>query len=304
MESYEFSKTLAGFECGILPHIDLVSANLHTPKTDMELHYDIVKAHGINVARDGLPFKYHNQMINRIFIAYVKQVEVIWDLMHFDPIDNIDAIFHAEKVVSSVLMGVPTWFCPVNEPSYTPNMCSGVDINWAIARYNFFRRFIEDKGVEARFMTVDPITGAGDHEYEATDQLVHNGRVDVVGINYYPHAKVENCFDVIMRTWNRYKKPVMISETSWHVGHVEQAEKNPWCRSRAQWFNYIATSIEAAKTCGAEVHGLCWYPIIDSPDWNDQTKGRWWNGLISENNTTDLLLSEAIKAYNAQGYDQ
>jgi hypothetical protein len=38
---------------------------------------------------------------------------------------------------------------------------------------------------------------------------------------------------------------------------------------RAEWFNYICDEVATAIAEGAPVHGICWYPIINHPGWDD-----------------------------------
>lgn len=61
--------------------------------------------------------------------------------------------------------------------------------------------------------------------------------------------------------WQRYGRPMVIAETS-HVGE-----------GRAAWLDDVAAQVAQARAAGVPVRGLCLYPLVDRPDWNDPA--RW-----------------------------
>ncbi|WP_143145595.1 glycosyl hydrolase 53 family protein [Devosia enhydra] len=65
-----------------------------------------------------------------------------------------------------------------------------------------------------KVLTTDPVVGVDDRQFAATDRLVAAGLVDVVGVNYYPHTARTSLGKVLLNTWRRYGKPVMVAETS------------------------------------------------------------------------------------------
>ncbi len=127
-------------------------------------------------------------------------------------------------------------------------------------------------------------------QYEAMDMLA--GRLspelggdpkylDVAGMNYY-HSNEWEYNDgrlrwedeprdarwvpfryLIRDVWERYRRPVVISETS-HFG-----------AGRARWIREMAREVFAAIEMGLPVQGICLYPILDRYDWNDST--HWHN---------------------------
>ncbi|MBV9264685.1 MAG: beta-galactosidase [Acidobacteriaceae bacterium] len=124
--------------------------------------------------------------------------------------------------------------------------------------------------------------------YEATDMLT--GRccpelggsaeyLDVVGVNFYDrnqwvhHSHTLTHEDpryrpfrqILREVWERYRKPVLVSET----GTEDDA--------RPQWFDYVSAEIQAAMACGIPVKGVCLYPILNHPGWDDDRHCR--NGL-------------------------
>lgn len=100
--------------------------------------------------------------------------------------------------------------------------------------------------------------------------------IDWVGVNHYHDAQWEigsgarldwHTGDLRRRpfaslldeAWQRYQLPIVIAETS-HVGV-----------GRALWLDDIAAQTALAIESGARIEGLCLYPAVDRPDWNDHT---------------------------------
>jgi hypothetical protein len=103
----------------------------------------------------------------------------------------------------------------------------------------------------------------------------HPRYLDLVGANFY-HANQWEHPDQRLRwedlprdpRWlpfrhllaevhTRYGRPVIVSETS-HFG-----------AGRGRWLREVADEVGAARTAGIPVEGLCIYPIVDRPDWED-----------------------------------
>jgi beta-glucosidase/6-phospho-beta-glucosidase/beta-galactosidase len=110
------------------------------------------------------------------------------------------------------------------------------------------------------------------------------GYLDVVGVNFY-HANQWEYPDQRLRwedtprdpRWSplhrllqevheRYRRPMIISETS-HFGE-----------GRGRWLREVAQEVATARELGVPLEGLCVYPIIDRPDWDDPT--RWHNSGV------------------------
>ncbi|MFT3859572.1 MAG: hypothetical protein QM742_19405 [Aquabacterium sp.] len=98
--------------------------------------------------------------------------------------------------------------------------------------------------------------------------------LDLIGINHYHNGQWEVMTEkrlhwhlkdprrrpfahMLQECWQRYRRPLMIAETS-HVGV-----------GRAQWLDDMATQIESAMQQGVPVQGVCLYPIVDRPDWDN-----------------------------------
>lgn len=103
--------------------------------------------------------------------------------------------------------------------------------------------------------------------------------LDIIGVNYYDRNQWWNHGDTIWRhepeyrpfreilseVWQRYERPVFISETG-----CEDLE-------RPNWLAYIAAEIRATIRAGAQIEGLCLYPILNHPGWDDDR--HCFNGL-------------------------
>ena len=121
-------------------------------------------------------------------------------------------------------------------------------------------------------------------QFEAWDMLAgmahpelggHPRYLDIVGINYYHSNQWEHHGERIL--WDeppaderrlpfhrilaevqaRYGRPLLVSETG-HVGV-----------GRAAWLSEIAMEVGIARAKNIPVEGICMYPIIDRPDWED-----------------------------------
>jgi hypothetical protein len=282
---------LAGFECGHLGwngH-DLLQTTRHLPDDRMAAHYAIAKAHDMVRARDGLPWRH--DAAARLRIAREQGMEVIWDLSHFDPPG--DPVGHARAAATLADHGAPFWICPVNEPAMYPALC-GMPRHAATGLAMTMAQVARDHHPDVRILTTDPITGIGNRQFESTDALVAAGFVDVVGINYYPHTARTALSKVLVKTARRYGLPVMVAETSWHDGHRGQQRRFPgW--NKGDWLRHVLAEVAIATTKGADVVGVCWYPIVDCPPWQaPRSRRRWSHGLIRGDLGIDPVLASAI----------
>ncbi len=103
--------------------------------------------------------------------------------------------------------------------------------------------------------------------------------LDVIGLNYYPHnqwvydgARLTRsdpqCLPLshlIRDNHDRYCRPVLLAETG------TEGE------GRAKWLRYVACEVRKAMRYGVRVEGVCWYPIVNHPGWDDGR--RCENGL-------------------------
>jgi hypothetical protein len=279
---------LAGFECGHLgwnDH-DLLVTTGHLPDQRMTAHYALARAHGMAAARDGLPWRHDPRP--RLAAAREAAMEVIWDLSHFDP--PPDPTGHARRVATAAEPTMPLWLCPVNEPSLYPTL-AGFSRAAAIDMALTMARVAKDNHPDVRVLSTDPITGIGERQFECTDALVASGIVDVVGVNYYPHTARTALRKVLRKIWRRYRKPVLVAETSWHDGHPLHGRRYPGF-DKGTWLQHIAFEVKAAEMAGAVIAGICWYPIVDCPPWQrPRSRRRWSHGLIRQDLSVDAVLS-------------
>ena len=146
----------------------------------------------------------------------------------------------------------------------------------------------------AQFEAWDMLAGA------MSPELGGNPRyLDIVGVNYY-HANQWEHPDVRIRwedtprdprwlpfsallaeVYFRYWRPVVVSETS-HFGG-----------GRGRWIGEVAEEVARARKAGVGVEGLCVYPIIDRPDWEDPD--HWHNsGLWDVRRKADGTLERVL----------
>jgi len=105
--------------------------------------------------------------------------------------------------------------------------------------------------------------------------MVEPGHVDIVGLDYYAHNQwhwsgaavgtnvspdPKPLSDLIVEYADRYRRPVMLSETN-ISGFVSD---------RASWLKYTLEHCEMARDRGVDVQGYCWFPFVDSADWASQ----------------------------------
>ena len=120
---------------------------------------------------------------------------------------------------------------------------------------------------EAQFQTWDMIAGRFEPELGGEERLL-----DVIGINYYPNNQWEHSGATLQMDDTRWRvfshsleeiaaryapRALIISETG-----AELALRQPWLA-------YIGAQVERAIGRGANVQGVCWYPILDHPGWDD-----------------------------------
>ena len=117
-------------------------------------------------------------------------------------------------------------------------------------------------------------------QYEALDMV--SGRMapelggspdylDIVGLNFYPdnqwvfgggtislgHHGYRPFRAMLAETHARYRRPLLVSETG--------AEGT----ARASWLHYVCAEVRAAVAEGVPVGGICLYPVVDYPGWEN-----------------------------------
>ncbi len=97
-------------------------------------------------------------------------------------------------------------------------------------------------------------------------------RVDLLGLDYYAHSELGHDktrlrvptprplgFAAVAREYQtRYRSPALLSETNVR-GTV---------RDRLTWLRHMLHQCELCELDGRPLRGFCWYPLIDSCDWD------------------------------------
>ncbi len=109
----------------------------------------------------------------------------------------------------------------------------------------------------------------------------HKKYLDIVGVNYYhnnqwihggppidmDHPLYKPFRTILTETYARYGKPIFIAETG-----IEGDR-------RASWMTYIQQEVTAAMKRGVPVEGICLYPVVNHPGWDDDRACE--NGLLA-----------------------
>ena len=270
--TFHTTALIAGFECGRLHwngH-DLLHSTDHLPHTAMRAHYDHAMGEGAIAARDGLSWRH--DIVARIN-AVPDGFPVIWDFCHFDRPPR--PAQHA--IACALALPDHAWAIAVNEPSVGKRV-SGMTRSQAIQTARVMMRTVAGLPRRPRFATCDPMHHLHPSVFVATDALVATGLVEMVGINYYPHHAIEPLHRVIRTVADRYRLPVMITETGWHDGLPAAHRRFPHVHDRRGWLAHVHDEIDRS---GVRVRGVCWYPWLDMPHWDDPAHGRWpcgWAG--------------------------
>ncbi|HEY0520881.1 MAG TPA: hypothetical protein VGC84_15405, partial [Ilumatobacteraceae bacterium] len=96
--------------------------------------------------------------------------------------------------------------------------------------------------------------------------------IDVVGLDYYAHCQwhfgptggsaPSPCppalSELITEYAQRYQRPVWLGETN----------LRGYPSDRATWLKYTLEQCEQAAASGVDLRGFCWFPFIDSCDWD------------------------------------
>jgi hypothetical protein len=63
--------------------------------------------------------------------------------------------------------------------------------------------------------------------------------------------------DMLVETYQRYGRPLLITETGGEGS------------ARAAWYHYVCDEVREAIRRGARVDGVCLYPVLSFPGWDD-----------------------------------
>ena len=178
---------------------------------------------------------------------------------------------------------------------------SGWDMKWHLCRAAIQGiQALREVDPDGRIVTIEPLIrvhghGGSDYGHIArmnNDQFqamdIIGGRMcpelggreeylDLLGFNYYyngqwtdgvvplpwPEPEEESrrvpLHELLLNAYNRYRRPFFLSET----GHFGEG--------RVQWLQEVAVEAERILTHTQDFFGVCIYPILDRPDWDDLT---------------------------------
>ncbi len=134
--------------------------------------------------------------------------------------------------------------------------------------------------------------GYHESQFEAGDMLLGRkapelgGReetVDLIGVNYYIHnqwtypgeggsmvvpsdPRYRHVRNLLQENFAHYGKPLFVAETG-----IED-------ETRPAWLRYVCNEVYAAIAAGVPVLGICLYPILNHPGWDDDR--HCYNGLF------------------------
>jgi hypothetical protein len=123
---------------------------------------------------------------------------------------------------------------------------------------------------EAQFQVLDMLSGKLCPELRGKPEYV-----DIIGCNYYYNNQwVSNTCeflpwanenkdprwrplsDLITDLYTRYERPIVLTETSHPLD------------DRPNWLRFVTDQCAKVIARGVPLWGICWYPIIDRPDWD------------------------------------
>ena len=130
---------------------------------------------------------------------------------------------------------------------------------------------------QAQYAALDILAGRSHPELGGREEYL-----DVIGINYYvhnqwiypgghgamlepSHPRYRPVWQMLKEVYERYQRPLFIAET----GIEDQA--------RPAWLRYMGYEVRRAIREGVPMKGLCLYPIVNHPGWDDDR--HCYNGL-------------------------
>ena len=214
----------------------------------------------------------------------------------------------AAEVVARESGGAP-FFCPVNEISFWAwaggevgrfapvGHGRGGELKDQLVRASLAAmRAVREIQPRARFLHAEPLIHVEPRSPSATDCAASEcyrqaqfealdmiaGRlapelggspdgIDIVGVNFYPdnqwyhgegtipfgHHAYKALRELLAEVYARYRRPLIIAETG--------AEGT----ARPSWLHYVCSEVAAARASGVPVEGICLYPIVDYPGWDN-----------------------------------
>lgn len=128
---------------------------------------------------------------------------------------------------------------------------------------------------QSQFAAWDMILGRADPELGGHEDLI-----DIIGVNYYIHSqfvwqgsmivpsdpRYRHVSVMLQEVYGRYQRPMFVAETG-----IEDD-------TRPAWLRYKSKQVFTAMAAGVPVEGICLYPIINHPGWDDDR--HCYNGMF------------------------
>ncbi len=201
------------------------------------------------------------------------------------------------------------WYAPLNEPSFVAWAGGGVGyLNpFEHGRADELKRqlvraalaaaaAVRDVDPRARICHIDPVIhieprdkspesrqAAARHDagqFEAWDMLAGRrdddlggaeAELDVIGVNFYDRNEWVDGGPILRPgdpgfrplhlllsdVYRRYRRPIIVAETG-----AEGTDRVPW-------FQRVCEEVATARSEGVPVEGVCLYPVVDHPGWDD-----------------------------------
>jgi beta-glucosidase/6-phospho-beta-glucosidase/beta-galactosidase len=130
----------------------------------------------------------------------------------------------------------------------------------------------------SQYAAWEMILGRAAPEFGGSEDLI-----DVIGVNYYIHnqfvwygdhstmivpsdPRYRHLSSMLQEVYERLRRPVFIAETG-----IEDD-------TRPAWLRYVSREVYAARAAGVPIEGLCLYPIVNHPGWEDDR--HCYNGMF------------------------
>ena len=124
-----------------------------------------------------------------------------------------------------------------------------------------------NRHVNGQYEAWDMLRGDQDEELGGAPEML-----DIIGVNYYwnnqwidhgdhtplGHAQHRPLHVMLRDLWERYRRPILITETG-AEGSAGQG-----------WLGYVTAEVRQAQRDGVEILGICLYPVMDYPGWDDE----------------------------------
>ena len=157
-------------------------------------------------------------------------------------------------------------------------------------------------------------------QFEAWDMLAgfrepelggYADALDLIGVNYYwdnqwihdgertppGHVQHRPLHEMLSELWVRYGRPIVITET----GTEKSAEFG--------WLGYVMSEVRQAMRLGVPILGVCLYPVMDYPGWDDerhcscgliQVAEDWEERHLRKDICEELLVQQQLLEMNSE----